>query len=56
MKFVLDGDAITLTAAPDRSEKLGECLKFVVSDTGIGIGPAELGWVLEPFGKGARTS
>jgi signal transduction histidine kinase len=27
----------------------------VVSDTGIGIAPAELGSVLELFGKGARA-
>lgn len=55
VKFTPDGGAITLSAAPGQSEKLGACLKIVVSDTGVGIAPAELDTVLEPFGQGART-
>jgi PAS domain S-box-containing protein len=55
VKFTPDGGAISLSAAPDHSEKLGACLKIVVSDTGVGIAPAELDSVLEPFGQGART-
>ncbi len=44
-----------LGAAPAKSKKLGDCLRIVVSDTGVGIAPAELDKVLEPFGQGART-
>lgn len=55
VKFTPDGGAINLSAAPDYSDELGECLKIVVSDTGIGIAPAELSSVLEPFAQGTRT-
>lgn len=55
VKFTPDGGAITLSAAPAHSEKLGACLEIVVSDNGVGIAPAELESVLEPFGQGART-
>ena len=55
VKFTPDGGAIALSAAPAYSEKLGECLKIVIKDTGVGIAPAELESVLEPFAQGTRT-
>jgi len=55
VKFTPEGGTITVSASPGHSEKLGECLKIVVSDTGVGIPPEELETVLEPFGQGART-
>lgn len=55
VKFTPEGGTITVSASPGHSEKLGECFKIVISDTGVGIAADELESVLEPFGQGAQT-
>jgi two-component system cell cycle sensor histidine kinase PleC len=55
VKFTPEGGTITVSASPGHSEKLGECFKIVISDTGVGIAADEMKSVLEPFGQGAQT-
>jgi PAS domain S-box-containing protein len=53
VKFTPAGGMITVRVSPSHCEKLGACLKIVVTDTGIGIAAEELETVLEPFSQGA---
>jgi len=48
VKFTPAGGAIRMAAAPDPAN--GE-LVITVSDTGIGIAPADIARVMEPFGQ-----
>ncbi len=53
VKFTPAGGLVTVSASPSHTEKLGDCLKIVVTDTGIGIAAEELEAVMEPFNQGA---